>query len=89
MSDADKAYALLRCVEADLNKFLTDGEAIDPMEYFEDVHIALVEAMTLLGVEIDPDDEFEFDGLVAEYEKQQNAIALEDFDPINNPPKTN
>ena len=38
--------------------------------------------MTLLGVEIDPEDEFVFDGLIEEYDKRQDAIDLENFDPL-------
>jgi len=89
MNETEKAYALLRAVEADLRKFVTDSEGIEPVEFFEDVHAALTEGLALLGVEIDPEDEFEFGGLIAEYEKQQNAIELENFDPITHKPQTN
>ena len=82
LTETEKAYAYLRCVEADIRKFLMEGDGAMALEYFEDVHCALIEAMTLLGVEIDPEDEFVFDGLIEEYEKRQNAIDLENFDPM-------
>lgn len=83
-NDTDKAYALLRAVEADLREFVVNGDRgrFDPVEYIEGVHEALTEALVLLGVEVNPDEEYEFEGLIEEYEKQQNAIALEDFDPL-------
>ena len=45
------------------------------LEYFEDVHCALIEAMELLGIEV---DESEADA----YEDMQHAKELENFDPI-------
>lgn len=88
-TDTEKAFALLRCVEADVRKFVVNSEGIDPTEYFEDVHVALTEAMALLGVEVDPEDAFEFDGLIESYEKKMDSISLEDFDPITHKPQTN
>lgn len=88
-TDTEKAYTLLRCVETDVRKFVVNSEGIDPSEYFEGVHAALTEAMALLGIEVDPDEEYEFEGLIESYERQQNAIALEDFDPLTHKPQTN
>lgn len=88
-TDTEKAFALLRCVEADVRKFVVNSEGIDPSEYFEDVHAALTEAMMLLGIEVDPDDEYEFEGLIESYERKMDSISLEDFDPITHKPQTN
>lgn len=84
-TDTDKAHAYLRAIEADLRKFLTDSDGIHPTEYFEEVHIALVEAMNLLGVEdnTELDDEIEkWATAVTEHEERQYAQELENFDPI-------
>ena len=81
-TDTEKAYSLLRAIEQDLRKFVTDSEGIDPVEFFEDVHLATVEALTLLGVSIDAADEYEFGGLIEEYEKRMDSASLEDFDPM-------
>ena len=84
LTDTEKAFAYLRCVEFDIRKFLVDGDAVHATEYFEDVHAALVEALDLLGVEFDPvgGSVDEFAGLIAEYDKRMDAISLEDFDPL-------
>lgn len=89
MTETEKAYALLRCIEADVRKFVVNSEGINAQEYFEDVHMALTEALFLLGVEVDPEEEFEFEGLIESYEKKMDALSLEDFDPITNKPTTN
>lgn len=83
LTDTEKAQIHLRAVEYDIRKFLEDGEGVNPFEYFEDTHIALVEAMNLLGVELDADEEY-FDEaeLIAEGEERFHAAELENFDPI-------
>lgn len=85
LTDTEKAFTYLTAVERDVRKFLQDGEGINPFEYFEDVHIALVEAMELLGVKPDDSgDEPEFDDIELEYEgeRRYHAADLENFDPI-------
>lgn len=82
LTETEKAHAYLRCVEADIRKFLMEGDGAMALEYFEDVHCALLEALTLLGVEIDPDDGDDMAEVIAEYDKRQNAIDLENFDPL-------
>ena len=82
LTETEKAHAYLRCVEADIRKFLMEGDGAMALEYFEDVHCALIEAMNMLGVEIDPDDGDDMAEVIAEYDKRQNAIDLENFDPL-------
>lgn len=83
LTDTEKAHAYLTGAELDIRRFLEDSDGIHALEYFEDVHIAIVEAMNLLGIELDtpPDDEFD-DELLADYEDKQHAAELENFDPI-------
>jgi hypothetical protein len=85
LTDTEKAHVFLQHVEYDIRKFLEDGEGVTPFEYFEDVHIALVEALNLLGVGMDvqyeDDDELD-DALIAEGEEREHARDLENFDPI-------
>lgn len=82
LTETEKAHAYLRCVEADIRKFLMEGDGAMALEYFEDVHCALIEAMNMLGVEIDPDDGDDMAEVIAEYDKRQDAIDLENFDPM-------
>ena len=82
LTDTEKAQIHLRAVEYDIRKFLEDGDGVNPSEYFEDTHVALVEAMNLLGVELDADEEYDDDALLAEYEEGVHAAELENFDPI-------
>jgi len=82
MTDTERAHILLRAVESDLRKFLQDGEGVNPFEYFEEVHIALVEAMTLLGVSEDDENEAVLEAMIAEQEEREHAAELENFDPI-------
>lgn len=82
LTETEKAHAYLRCVEADIRKFLMEGDGAMALEYFEDVHCALIEAMNMLGVEIDPDDGDDMAEVIAEYDKRQDAIDLENFDPL-------
>jgi hypothetical protein len=79
ITDTEKAFTYLRAVERDIRKFLTDSEGITAMEYFEDAHVALLEALELLGVDADDLDD---DALIAEYEEREHAQDLENFDPI-------
>ena len=84
MTDNARGQLFLRAVESDIRKFLIDGEGINPAEFFEDVHIALIEEMELLGIEVDePEaDAFADDALIDAYEDMQHAKELENFDPI-------
>lgn len=84
MTDTEKAQTYLQAVEYDIRKFLEDGEGVNPFEYFEDTHIALVEAMNLLGVELDAEDEGEamLEAMIADHEEREHAAELENFDPI-------
>ena len=85
LTDTEKAFGYLTSVERDIRRFLQDSDGIHTLEYFEDVHIALVEAMELLGVETDGADEDEeiLEELIAQQEERYHAAELEDFDPIS------
>ena len=83
MNDTKLAYGLLKTMERDLRLAVLACTGMRP-EMVEDMHTALTEVFSLLGIETtDSDSDFEFDGLMAEYERRMDAIALEDFDPIN------
>ena len=44
-------HKLLQAIDEDLRNYLRDPDGFHP-EYFEDVHHALVEIMTLCGVDV-------------------------------------
>jgi len=50
LDQTERLHKLLQAIDEDLRNYLRDPEGIHP-EYFEDVHHALTEVMTLCGVE--------------------------------------
>jgi hypothetical protein len=56
MKVSDTTALHLRCIEADLRGYLIEPMAYSS-EYFEDIHVLLLEVMHNLGVEPTPEGE--------------------------------
>jgi len=82
MTDFDKASKLLLAVEEDVRKFLMNPADYQSM-FFEDVHIALIEAMETLGIVIESNEEEADIALLEEAQYQQHARELENYDQFN------
>lgn len=51
LDQTERLHKLLQAIDEDLRNYLRDPDGCTP-EYFEDVHHALTEVMTLCGVEL-------------------------------------